>query len=615
MKDILYCPYLSYYKSPVGGVFVDDEITLTIKITKSYEIYNLMVNFYNDKEEEVLSKPLYYLDTGDMNYHTYQVKVAFSSPYLYWYHFSFNDCFGHHYIGRDEKLEASLTDTNVCDFQLNVSNKTTSDFSWFQGKVMYQIYPDRFNIGKKRILKEGGYNYESVHEAIRWEPYNGVYCNDFYGGNFNGIREKLPYLKELGVGVIYLNPISLSPTNHHYDTSDYLHIDDVLGTEDDFKNLIKDAKKHNIEIIIDGVYNHTGSDSRYFNKDGHFDSVGAYQSKSSPYYHWYHFTSFPKKYDAWWGIETLPSVNQKSGFVDFITGSSGVINHYMEMGIKGIRLDVVDELNDNFVRSINKAIKRCDKDAITIGEVWEDASSKVAYGVRKQYFDGSELDSIMNYPLKKAIIDFLSHNRIETIVYYMREEVNNFSSKVINSLMNVLSTHDTPRLISVFSGVDFNALSKKEMSEVVMTKSEYFKTRQLLKMAYMITYTMPGVPSLYYGDELGMEGGKDPFCRKMMAWENGDYELLSYFKKLGAMRNHPEAFDIFSTGAYSEESFKDNVYIYNRHNEKGKVVVIVNNSDYGYFYHIDNAINLLDMKEVKGGTVVESKTACALLIE
>ena len=615
MNDLLFSPYLSYYKMPVGGIKVGEEVRFNIKITKSYNISNLTIDFYNDDNNLVLSKPLYEITSDDYNYHKYEVKLSIDKPYLYWYHFSFDDCFGHHYIGRSDDLGAMLYDSDVRNYQLNVYNETDSDFSWYQGKVMYQIYPDRFNIGGVRRYKKEGYNYQNFQEEIRYEPYNGVYCNDFYGGNFQGIIKKIPYLKSLGVGVIYLNPISLSPTNHHYDTSDYLKIDDVLGTDSDFKDLVFECEKQGIAIILDGVYNHTGSDSIYFNKDNHFNSLGAYQSKESKYYSWYTFTCFPQNYNSWWGISNLPAINQKSSFVDFVTSDDGVINHYMQMNIKGFRLDVVDELNDEFVKKINSAIKKCDKNAITIGEVWEDATNKISYGVRRSYFDGSELDAVMNYPLKEAIIDYLSHNNLERLVYFLREEINNYPAKVLNNLMNLLSTHDIPRLISVFSGVDFNTLTRKEASQITMTKSEYYKARTLVKMAYMMTYTLPGIPSLYYGDEIGMEGGRDPFCRKPMNWDSGDYELQSYFVMLGNMRKELLPLGVFVDGEYEEELFKGNVFIYNRHNEKAKVIVVINNSDYEYYYRINKAIDLTCKKEINGGTLVASKTAVALLVK
>ena len=619
MEDILFYPFLSFYKKPVGAIKTNESCTLVVKIIKSYEIYNLLLHIFNDNYEEVLVKPLF-LDESDFyyddNYNTYIVSFSLDKTYLYWYHFSFNDCFGHHFIGRNEALGAKLVDNNPWNFQLNIYKEQNRDFSWYQGKVMYQIYPDRFAIGKPRRLKKDGYNYQDESEDVRYLPYNGVYCNDFYGGNFNGIIQKLPYLKELGVGVIYLNPISLSPTSHHYDTSDYMKIDDTLGTIEEFKKLIKKAQEKDINIIIDGVYNHTGSDSVYFNKDNHFDSVGAYNSKNSPYYSWYNFISYPKKYECWWGIETLPSVNQKSSFVDFITGRDGVISHYMDMGIKGIRLDVVDELNDEFVRKINNAIKQKDENAITLGEVWEDASNKISYGVRKNYFDGTELDAVMNYPLRLAIIDYLAHNKLDNLVYFMREEINNFPSHVLNSMMNLLSSHDMPRINSAFSLVNFNNLTKKEASEIMMTKSEYYKCRNMVEMAYIMAYTLPGIPSLYYGDEIGMEGGKDPFCRRMMKWneDSQDMGLLSFFKKLGKIREDLYKTSVLVDGIYQEEYFGNNIYIYNRHNDQVKLIVIINNSDYDYYYHIPSATNLLSNSIVNGGTVVSPKTGAILLI-
>lgn len=619
MEDILFYPFLSFYKKPVGAIKTNENCTIVVKIIKSYEIYNLLLHIFNDNYEEVLVKPLFIEESDyyhDDNYNTYIVNFSLDKTYLYWYHFTFNDCFGRHFIGRSADLGAKLYDNNPWNYQLNCYKENCSDFSWYQGKVMYQIYPDRFMVGEPRNYKKDGYNYKNELEEIRYLPYNGVYCNDFYGGNFRGIIQKLDYLKELGVGVIYLNPISLSPTNHHYDTSDYLKIDDVLGTEDDFVELIEKAKKVGINIIIDGVYNHTGSDSIYFNKDQHFSSVGAFNSPKSPYYSWYNFISYPSKYETWWGIETLPRVNQASSFVDFITGDDGVISHYMDMGIKGIRLDVVDELNDEFVRKINKSIKTKDENAITIGEVWEDASSKMSYGLRKQYFDGTELDSVMNYPLRLAIIDFLSHNRLEKLVYFMREEINNFPKFVLNSMMNLLSSHDMPRINSTFSGVNFNNLSKREASEIVMTKTEYYKCRNLVEMAYIMTYTLPGIPSLYYGDEIGMEGGKDPFCRQMMKWnpEEQDKELLSFFKKLGKMREELFPTKVLVDGLYQEEYFENNIYIYNRHNDQVKLIVIINNSDYDYYYPVAYATNLLSGFPVNGGTIIYPKTGAILLI-
>ncbi len=617
MNNILFYPFLSYYKSPVGAVKVNENINIKIKIIKSFEISNLLLHIYNDENVEIMTKPCLLDFSDDDNYQTYITKFSIDKPYLYWYYFSYCDCFGRHFIERTSDLGSEITDNEPNKFQLNVYEDFSHDFSWFRGKVMYQIYPDRFFVGGVRRLKKDGYNYEDYQEDVRYLPYNNVYCNDFYGGNIEGIIEKIPYLKDLGVGIIYLNPIFLSPTHHRYDTSDYLSIDDVVGTNASFKRLIKECKKEGIEVIIDGVYNHTGSDSIYFNKEKHFDEVGAYNSKDSKYYDWYKFISWPHKYESWWGIETLPRVNQKSSFVDFISGDKGVISHYMDMGIKGLRLDVVDELDSDFVRKINARIKNKDNNAITIGEVWEDATSKISYGKRRTYFDGYELDSVMNYPLRRAIIDYLLHGRLEHLVYLLREEVNNYSPNVLNNLMNLLSSHDVPRINSALSGVNFDSLSKSEMKNIEMTKSEYYKARSLVRMAYLMVYTLPGIPSLYYGDEVGMEGGRDPFNRRFMKWnpdQDPDLDLLSYFKSLGEMRNNLLPLEVLVSGNYKEEYFKDNVFIYNRFNDKAKIIIIINNSDYEYYYEISNATNLITKEKINGGTVVLSKTGVCLLV-
>lgn len=614
MTDILYCPYLNKSKTPVGALHVYEETTLRLRITKSYNIYDLKIIVENDTKE-VLRKPLYLIPEYDNFYNVYEVKLSFDSPYLYWYYFSFSDCYGTHYIGRDESLNAKLCDYNVKKFQLNVGYETTNDLSWFQGKVMYQIFPDRFNRSGKINKKETGYNHENWNEDVMYEPYNGLHCNDFYGGNFQGIIDKLPYLKELNVGIIYLNPICLSASSHRYNTSDYMKIDDLLGTEEDFINLVNKAKEYDISIILDGVYNHTGDDSIYFNKYHHFKGIGAFESKDSIYYSWFRFIDYPNKYYSWWGIDSLPSVNQKSGFVDYITGPNGVISKYMRLGVKGIRLDVVDELNSEFVEKINKRIKEEDNNAITIGEVWEDATNKVAYDERKTYFNGKELDSVMNYPVKNAIIDYLNNHHLEHLVYRLRDQINNYPNKVLNSLMNILSTHDTERIISILSQVNFNSMSKKEVAKFRLSSSEYYNARSKVKLAYTMLYTLPGIPSLYYGDEIGMEGGKDPFCRAPMNWDNGDSELLDYFIKLGRIRKDLENTKIFSNGEYQEELFNNDVFIYNRIYNNIKLVIIINNSNYDYYYNVDNAYDLINQLEINNQINVLSQTAMILKIE
>ena len=416
-----------------------------------------------------------------------------------------------------------------------------------------------------------------------------------------GIEKKLGYLKELGVTALYLNPIFEAASNHRYDTSDYMKIDPFLGTEEDFKNLVNKAQEKGIKIILDGVFNHTGSDSVYFNKKGTYDVIGAYQSEKSPYAKWFDFISYPDKYNSWWGIKTLPAVNKSedSPFIDYICGEDGVIEHYTKLGIGGWRLDVVDELPAHFVRRIRRAVKKINKDAIVIGEVWEDASNKIAYGKRREYFLGGELDSVMNYPLKNAIIAFAKNGDARVLSSTVKQLADHYPKKVLNCLMNLLSTHDTFRLLSNLSSVNVDGYSKDQMENVKISNEEWNNVVLRLKIATLLQFTLPGVPSIYYGDEIGMQGYKDPLNRRFFEWDNINYEILSWYKKISQLRCERE---VFSNGEYKEVYAKDGVLIYKICNDLEEVMILINNSSEKASLKIDGKV-----REYFSKTIVEKE--------
>ena len=601
MRNIIYNPTLEEYKYPLGGLTVYEEANINILIDASYNIYNLKIVIEDDEKNVILDKGLIYKGSICIDNHLYNkfsVNISFDKPYLYFYYFAFNDCYGLHYIGRDELLDAVLTDNDPIKYQINVRDKVKkSDFSWYQGKVMYQIMVDRFNRPKdfdiNKVDLSYKYNYilhKDFSENICDFPFNGDYHVDFYCGSLRGVIEKLEYLKELNVGVIYLNPIFLSPTSHKYNTSDYMLIDPMYGTIDDFKELINKAKELGIYIILDGVFNHTGDDSIYFNKYHHFESIGAWESKSSIFHKWYDFNDFDHNkddYRSWWGIKTLPSVNQNSKFVTFITGVDGVINTWMNEGIKGFRLDVVDELNDSFVTKINKAIKKVDRDSIVIGEVWEDATNKIAYSKRRQYFNGHELDSVMNYPIKDGVIDYLRNGNLKSLIIKVREEINNYNQHNLNLLMNILGTHDTARILTTLSNTDFSDRTINKLT-YRLSEDDYNKAIEKVKMAYLIIYTLPGIPCIYYGDEVGLEGFQDPYCRKAMEFK--DSILLDYLKVLGSIRKDP----VFSDGRYKELSWDNQIYIYERSKDNNRYIIIINNSGNDYNYYLIEGIDVIN---------------------
>ena len=417
--------------------------------------------------------------------------------------------------------------------------------------------------------------YDGVPEYPEY-PGGFVKNNMFFGGTLWGIIEKLPYLKELGVDIIYLNPIFEAYSNHKYDTGNYMRVDAMFGGDEAFDALVREADKLGIGIILDGVFNHTGSDSIYFNKNGRYNSVGAYNSRESEYYDWYIFTDYPDEYESWWGIEILPKINGKnSAFREFICGENGVIKHYLKRGAYGWRLDVADELDEDMLKGIRAAAKS-EKDAPVIGEVWEDASNKVAYDRRRHYFRGYELDSVMNYPLRRAVIDFLLKGDSEQIARITTELYMHYPKAVSDALMNFLGTHDTERILTVLGGEDISEKSNAELSVYKMSRENREKATELLKLAYLIIATMPGVPCIYYGDEAGLEGARDPFNRKPYPWGRENGELVSWYKTVGSLRKSEP---LFKDGYYRVLESDSGYFVYERFNDEKRIVVAVNRSN------------------------------------
>ncbi len=370
-----------------------------------------------------------------------------------------------------------------------------------RGGIMYQIFPDRFAISGE-VKTEGKMRPFRVHGSVCEEPDgrpdgHGVWNTDFYGGNFGGITEKLDYIAGLGVNVIYLNPIFMALSNHRYDTADYLRPDPMLGTEAEFSRLCSEAEKRGISVILDGVFSHTGSDSVYFND--------VLENPASPYRSWYRFERFPDLYDCWWDVKTLPCVNEDDpGYRDFIIeNDDSVTAKWLGLGAGGFRLDVADELPDGFISSLRRRLKGLKKDALLIGEVWEDASNKVSYGKRREYFTAGELDGVMNYPFRNAIIGLVK-NRISPsdFVETVLKIYENYPFDALLCSTVFLSSHDTARLRTELEG-----------------------DIKKIEAAIALQAFLPGIMCVYYGDENGMEGGNDPFNRGFFLFPDGGKEI------------------------------------------------------------------------------------------
>ncbi len=565
------------YKQPFGTLTPGQTCTLQIHIPSSVQatVVNCILNQENGVQ--ALSVPMEYkMKRGA--YDLFQGKFQLADCGLFFYFFHITTRTGAF------RLFKQGDDTNIeygdC-WQLSCvpADFTTPD--WAKGATMYQIFPDRFHKSGRCDLtgKLGPYTvHADWNEEVHWQPTpdGQVLNNDFYGGNFKGITEKMDYIASLGVTVLYLNPISKSFSSHRYDTGDYKTPDPMLGTQADFAAMCRAAHAHGIHVILDGVYSHTGSDSLYFDKNGSFGGKGAYPNPQSPYKCWYTFYHYPDNYNSWWNFDTLPTVNKmEPSFIDYIIrGEDSVVAHWLRLGADGFRLDVADELPNEFIKLLKERIRQIKHDALLIGEVWEDASNKISYDQRRRYFVDGVLDSCMNYPFRTAIINFVKERddgyELRNTVMTIAE---NYPPQVFLCNMNLLGTHDTPRILTALVD-DFDG-SREEKARRHLSRNQLATAQERLLMASFLQYMLPGSPSLYYGDEAGMEGYKDPFNRRTYPWGREDAELLAHYRRLGKLRAAQAA---LRTGSISFFQFSDHRLGFTRQTDGETLRIYVNRS-------------------------------------
>ncbi len=537
MPLVKYDSYIKDYKSPFGAVATDAEVTFSIDIKKTEEPFDATFVYRHDQTNSPIYISMQKVGEYD-NYFRFSCKISFETAGLYFYRFEYDSNIGKRFVGLKDRL-AQVEDW-LPEWQLTVYDKSFKTPNDVKGGIMYQIFPDRFCKGDGYDLPEAKNprkvhkNWYDVPEFIYDTP--GYAANDYYGGNIQGVIDRLEYLKSLGVSIIYFNPVFESPEYHRYSTANYFNIDPYFGTNEQFALLTEKCRELGIKVILDGVFSHTGADSIYFNRYGHYDSCGAYNSENSPYKNWYNFIEYPNKYECWWNFENLPNVNElHPDYLEYITGEDGVLSFWQGIGAGGWRLDVADELPDGFLDALYKRVKLKDPDALVIGEVWEDATNKFAYNVRRRYLLGGQMDSVMNYPWRSAILDFvvgadegLFHSRIMSIL-------ENYPKEATDCLMNIISTHDTVRAITYF-GVEHD-VPDEQKGAYKMTPEEYEKGKKRLMLAAFLQFTLPGIPCIYYADEVGLEGFRDPYCRMGYPYGNEDHEILNFYKEIAKIRS------------------------------------------------------------------------------
>ena len=570
MEYVRYNPTDEFHKSIVGAVGEDVRFGIRLQVHQIVNPSKVTLVVYGDDgifHQEITMYP----DASGDGYDNYLADVQLKKG-LYFYYFVMDGVTYERYVGLGDKQRASLYYDKVRPWQLSVYKKQYKTPTWLNKGVMYQIMVDRFcgngetTPTEDKIMRRWG-------EQPYYREEDGVVRNrDFFGGNLKGLTSKLEYLASLNVTTLYLNPIFKAYSNHKYDTEDYEIIDPMFGNLEDFTNLCEQADKLGIRIILDGVFNHVGSTSKYFRS--------AYDEDNSPYRDW--FNIYPDgSYECWWNFRSLPRINANSlDAQKYFTSKNGIVRRWLNAGASGWRLDVVDEVADTMLDKIVSAAKREKSDAVIIGEVWEDASNKVDYGVRRHYLDGSQLDSVMNYPLMNGIIEFVRDGNVGALSGVVFNILNNYPSYVRNNLMNILGTHDTIRILTNLAGTRLDNASKDVMARHKLTDSQYEHGTQLLKIAAVLQYTMFGFPCVYYGDEVAMEGYKDPFCRGCFPWGEENKLMLDFYRRLGELRK----LSVFADGDFRELVAERGVYAFERVEPRAqtKVVVAVNRGQDSY---------------------------------
>ena len=556
-----------YYKKPFGAVKADTTISYRLLVSDRLDVENVHLVIRYDRHE---GSAFYEMACGGEtpaptdDYREYTAEVMIHDTGLYWYHFEIQTGNGVIRVGRDIDNRAD-TDGAAGSWQQTVYSRSYDVPEWIYGGVYYHIVVDRFNrSGRPRVEQEGKTLRDDWGGVPEWQPKRlKILNNDFFGGDLDGIRQKLKYLASLNVTCIYLSPVFEAYSNHKYDTGNYEKIDPMFGSEGDFRALCKEAKEYGIRVICDGVFAHTGSDSVYFDKYGHYGRGGAYENPDSPYRSWYYFHE-DGSYDCWWDFRTLPKVNKSDpGFIEYITGENGIVRKWLAAGASGWRLDVADELPGVFLDKLTAAAKAEKSDALVLGEVWEDASNKIAYDERKNYFEGKRLDSVMNYPFMNGIIGFVRYGRSHDLSLTVESVVENYPPEVTNCLMNILGTHDSVRIITALAGDDLGPDPERSLqAETHMNDEQWASGIRLLKIASLLQMTLPGVPSIYYGDEAGTEGYKDPFNRTCYPWGRENEDLLSWYRMLTRIRSSK---NVFRQGRYRTIYDSDGMYAFERY--------------------------------------------------
>jgi glycosidase len=489
-------------------------------------------------------------------------------------------------------------------FQLTVHAGDFVTPDWMKGAVIYQIFPDRFSRGSRfdraraqELMQRPERIWHSDWREevdFKGKAPQGYQACDFFGGTLEGIVEQLPYLASMGVTVLYLNPVFEAQSNHRYDTGDYLTVDPLLGTNDDLIRLFKEAGGLGIQVILDGVFSHTGADSLYFNRYGRYPSAGAWQEMRdgipSDFTSWYRFAGDseikryreegdcesatgeePLLYECWWDFHCLPNVNEEDlSYRRFICGPDGVLAYWIRRGCAGFRLDVSDELPDSFLRLLRKRIKQERPDAFILGEVWEEPTAKISYGHHRDFLFGNTHDAVMGYTFRRQVLAFLQNKiKAEQVADAFENTLAVTPKEALYTQMNLLGSHDTSRIITELAGRPMPA-GREEQARLSLTGEERKRGERMLILASLFQIAFPGAMAVYYGDELGMEGYDDPFNRRTYPWEaKGGPPESRLREQLASIMRLKSRTPVLKTGLFEIVSAREGAILLRRYKDGG----------------------------------------------
>jgi len=597
------------YRVPGGAVATGVPMTLRFR-TYHDDVEEVTVRVWDTAANGQTLYPMQLVASvaGDPHdYDYWQATLpARSEPTVLWYRFIVHDGNDTDYYEDDNLFDggwgAVYDDSPDYSFQVDVYLPDFQTPDWMKNAVVYQIFPDRFANGDKRndpkpsdpavygnpVLNQ---NWSNLPEGY-CRAYIGETCDedplgrDFFGGDLQGIISKLSYLQDLGVTALYLNPIFLAPSNHGYDTTDYLQIESYFGTQGTFQKLVAQAAKRGIHVILDGVFNHTSSDSIYFDKQSRYPKLGAYESRDSPYYDWYTFYTWPDSYNSWWGFDTLPVLTEIQKVRDFVFGDDrSVARWWLMQGAAGWRLDVAGDKSHDWWEEFRPRVKDASAEAIIIGELWDDASEWVL---------GDELDTSMNYRFRRALLGFvngdtndpnqgfvrgLNADQFDGALHSIQED---YPAPAFATLMNLVDSHDTQRILWALTPGERNR-EDKEFSEANLAEG---KAKQ--KLLAILQMTLPGAPTIYYGDEVALTGDTDPDDRRTYPWGGEDTAMLAHYQLLTGLRN---ANSFLRTGSFDRlwTHNADGTYAYGRKDASGAAVVAANKDTVEHTLVIDLA--------------------------